>query len=216
MPYPKETVRHPITEWAEHDEKMLNEVVHGRWNPFKNEPIKDVSELFYVMRQVVNTDPSRLSIMLKLMKEHPKLIVFYNFNYELAMIRSLTSELWQGDKVAYAEWNGHKHEPIPEAGSWLYAVQYMAGAEGWNCVETNATSFWSLNYSYKLWEQAHGRIDRLNTPFKDLYYYTLRSKAAIDWAIWRSLKSKKSFQTQHFDMTNAEFANFSVKSVTKS
>ena len=139
------------------------------------------------------------------MGKHPRLIVFYNFDYELEMIRELKGE------VEFAEWNGHKHEDIPETDEWVYAVQYIAGAEGWNCIVTDAMVFWSLTYSYKLWEQAHGRIDRLNTPFINLYYYTLRSKAPIDRAIWRSLMSKQSFQTSHFDMTGEEFADFSYQ-----
>jgi hypothetical protein len=212
MPYIKETVRHPLTIWVDHNETDMAAVSNSRWNIFENRPIQDVSELFHVMRKVVNSDPSRLKALWELMEQHPKLIVFYNFDYELALLRTLKET--DGD-FEFAEWNGHKHEPIPSGPKWVYAVQYIAGAEGWNCKETNSMVFWSLTYSYKMWEQAHGRIDRLDTPFKDLYYYTLRSKAAIDWAIWRSLKSKKSFQAEHFNMTNAEFADFSVKNVIK-
>jgi hypothetical protein len=212
MPYIKETVRHPLTIWVEHNETDMAEVSNSRWNIFENRPIQDVSELFHVMRKVVNSDPSRLVALWELMEKHPRLIVFYNFDYELAILRTLKQT---DGEFEFAEWNGHKHEPIPSGPKWVYAVQYIAGAEGWNCHETDSMVFWSLTYSYKLWEQAHGRIDRLDSPFKDLYYYTLRSKAAIDWAIWRSLKSKKSFQAEHFNMTNAEFADFSVKSVIK-
>jgi hypothetical protein len=163
------------------------------------------------MRRVVNTDPSRSAKMDELVEKHDRLIIFYNFNYELDLIRALSGTLWRQKEREFAEWNGQKHEAIPKTDKWVYAVQYIAGAEGWNCVTTNAVAFWSLTYSYKLWEQAHGRIDRLNTPYTDLYYYTLRSKAPIDWAIWRSVKSKKNFQTAHYDMSNAQFAEFSVQ-----
>jgi hypothetical protein len=205
MPYDRETVRHPINVWTNHDEILMARVAHGRWDVFNDKPIRDIAELFHVMRKVVNTDPSRLKAIRELLAKHPRLIVFYNFDYELEILRTLQGE------ILVAEWNGHNHDEIPETDRWVYLVQYIAGAEGWNCVETNAVAFWSLTYSYKLWEQAHGRIDRLNTTHIDLYYYTLRSKAAIDWAIWRSLKSKKNFQTSHFDMTNSEFADFSVE-----
>lgn len=209
MPYDKETTRHPITIWVEHNEAAMVRVAHGRWNIFEDKPIRDVAELFHVMRRVCNADPSRLEAIRELLKQHDRLIVFYNFDYELEMLRQLREEL------PYAEWNGHKHEEIPETDKWVYIVQYIAGAEGWNCITTNAVAFWSLTYSYKLWEQAHGRIDRLNTPYRDLYYYTLRSKASIDWAIWRSLKWKKNFQTDHFDMSDQEFADFSVQNFDK-
>lgn len=201
MPYYKETVRHPINVWCEFDEILMARVSHGRWNVFEDKPIRDISDMMHQMRKVVNTDPSRLQAMHDLLEKHDRLIVFYNFDYELAILR-LLKEL---DGRAYAEWNGHKHEDIPQTDKWIYIVQYVAGAEGWNCITTNAVCFWSLTYSYKLWEQAHGRIDRLNTPYQHLYYYTLRSKAPIDWAIWRSLTSKRSFQTSHFEYTDEEF-----------
>src|SRR3954447_8451807 len=227
MPYYKETIRHSINLWCEHDELTMARVSHGRWNVFEDKPIRDVAEMFHVMRRVANSHPSRLEAIRELLTKHDRLIIFYNFDYELDILRELANDASGVDKTAleqdqrhfrstaleqddrqYAEWNGHKHQDIPTSDKWVYVVQYVAGAEGWNCITTDAVAFWSLTYSYKLWEQAHGRIDRLNTPYEHLYYYTLRSKAAIDWAIWRSLKSKKSFQTKHFDMTNEEFYEF--------
>lgn len=216
MPYIRETTRHPVNIWVEHDEALMYQVIHGRWNPFTDEPIRDIAELFHVMRKVVNSDPSRPQAIRKLLDKHDRLIVFYNFDYELEMLRELQIQLIEDDTGhKYAEWNGHKHEEIPQTEKWVYAVQYIAGAEGWNCTSTNAVAFWSLTYSYKLWEQAHGRIDRLDTQYLDLYYYTLRSKADIDWAIWRSLNSKKSFQTAHYDMNSADFAEFSTKNLPR-
>jgi superfamily II DNA or RNA helicase len=192
MPYEKQTTRHEIDVWVDHDPELLRRVEEDLWNPFKERPIRDVAEKFYVMRQVTNSDLSRLEALRGLLDKHRKLIVFYNFNYELAVLRSLKGEL------GYAEWNGHKHQEIPQDDRWVYVIQYSSGAEGWNCVETDAIAFWSLTYSYKLWEQAHGRIDRLNSPFFDLWYYTLRSRARIDEAILRALKTKKSFQNKYY------------------
>jgi hypothetical protein len=215
MPYAKQTVRIPNNVWCEWDQEALTRARTARWNPFKDEPIRDIAELFGVMRRIVNSNPSRIHAIQDLLEKHPRLIVFYNFNYELDVLRTVGDFFVPDLILPMAEWNGQKHEEIPDSERWLYLVQYAAGAEGWNCVSTDATAFYSLPYSYKLWEQAHGRIDRLNTPFTDLFYYYLRSKADIDWAIWRSLKSKKSFQFDHFDMEDSEFADFSVKNLPK-
>jgi hypothetical protein len=215
MPYQRQTNRITKNIWVDYDEEMMTRAAHGRWNMFKDEPIRDVAELFGVMRRVTNSHPTRLQAIGDLLNKHPRLIVFYNFNYELDILRTTGDFLLPDLSLPIAEWNGQKHEQIPDSERWLYLVQYAAGAEGWNCVSTDAMAMYSLPYSYKLWEQAHGRIDRLNTSFTDLFYYYLRSKAPIDWAIWRSLKAKKSFQFDHFDMENSEFADFSVKNLPK-
>jgi hypothetical protein len=191
MPYYKETVRHPVTCWMDYDQELYNTVWKKRWDPWKDRPVQEIGELCHLARKVVNSHPSRLIKLIELVKEHDKAIVFYNFDYELEMIRELSNVR----DLGYAEWNGHKHEEIPKTDRWVYAVQYLAGAEGWNCVETDTVIFWSMTYSYKLWEQAHGRIDRIDSPYLDLYYYNLRSKAVIDASVWRSLKAKKSFQS---------------------
>ena len=187
MYYPKETTRISRHMPVEYNKELYDSVVKNRWHLYQNRPIKDIAELFGVLRRVVNSDPTRVRTIEELLEKHPKMVVFYNFNYELDILRRL------GEKTAIAEWNGWKHEEIPTADSWLYLVQYVAGSEGWNCVETDTIAFYSLTYSYKNWEQAHGRIDRLNSPFTDLFYYDLRSKAGIDVAIWRALKAKKNF-----------------------
>ena len=148
-------------------------------------PVRSVAELFSLGRRVLNEDPSRLARVKDLLIEHPKMIIFYNFDYELEILRTL--------EVTQAEWNGHKHEQIPEGDEWIYLVQYTAGAEGWNCVTTNCALFYSATYSWRAFEQAKGRIDRLNTPFTDLWYFVLQSSGPIDVMIYRTLGDKKNF-----------------------
>jgi hypothetical protein len=144
------------------------------------------------MRKVVNTDPARADALMDILEEHPKCIVFYNFDYELEILRGFAGV------TTIAEWNGHRKQAIPDTDSWLYLVQYQAGAEGWNCVSTDTTVFWSLTYSWKNFEQAQGRIDRMNTPFTDLYYYVFVSKSWIDRAISKALASKRRFNERAY------------------
>lgn len=194
MFYDKPTTRHNEIIKVPYDKTCVKDINVRRWNPFKNEPIINASELCYLLRKVVNSDVSRLNKTLDIFKKHKRLIIFYNFNYELDILRSLNQIL----DCEIAEWNGQKHQPVPKSDSWIYLVQYTAGAEGWNCTQTNAILFYSQNYSYKIMEQASGRIDRLNTAYKDLYYYHLLSTAPIDIAISRALKKKKDFNANSF------------------
>ncbi|WP_347256101.1 DEAD/DEAH box helicase family protein [Anaerostipes sp. PC18] len=189
MDFNRSTVSHHEDVFVEYDVDKYKEVVKTRWNPFKNEPISNVSQFCYIQRKIVNMDESRQAALLELAEKHPRVIVFYNFDYELEILRNL----YYGDDVKIAEWNGHKHQPIPDAKKWMYLVQYNSGAEGWNCIKTDTIVFYSQNYSYKIMHQSAGRIDRLNTPYKDLYYYHLKSHANMDLAISRTLKEKKSF-----------------------
>ena len=200
MPYRKHTVRHTTTIATEYDKELFEVIWAKRWNPYEEAPIRDIAQCFYVMRKLVNSDPSRLAAVKELMEKHPRLIVFYNFDYELEILRTLEED------VPVAEWNGHKHQSIPVGKRWVYLVQYTAGSEGWNCTSTDATVFYSLTYSYKAFHQSHGRIDRLNTPYTDLFYYVLRSQAPIDRAVWKALTSKKTFHESAFGLDTLGFA----------
>lgn len=194
MDFQRNTVSHHEDVFVGYDIYTYKDLGRTRWNPYLDKPIENAAELCYTWRKIVNSDEDRQLALLKIFENHQKLIVFYNFDYELDILK----KLYYGEDVTVAEWNGHKHEPIPKTDSWVYLVQYTAGCEGWNCILTDAMVFYSQNYSYKVMEQARGRIDRLNTPFTDLYYYHLKSRAPIDMAISRALKAKKNFSERRY------------------
>lgn len=194
MDYIKKTKTHSIEIKTEFDKKLYNIIVKDRWNPYEDIPILNSSQLCYLMRRVSNSDETRKEAVRKLINENPRIIIFYNFDYELKILREVSKEF---DRQV-AEWNGHKHMPIPKKGNWIYLAQYTSSAEGWNCIETNVILFYSLNYSYKTMEQSAGRIDRSNTPFSDLYYYYLRSDSRIDEQILFCLSKKQDFNEKKF------------------
>ena len=196
MYFDRKTISHDENVSVIYDVQKYKQVTKDRWNPYTNEPIVNAAELCYIWRRIVNEDTSRQVALLEIFEKHPKIIVFYNFDYELDILKGLFKDI-KGD-FALAEWNGHKHQEIPETKSWAYLVQYTAGAEGWNCIKTDTIVFYSQNYSYKVLEQAKGRINRLNTPFVDLYYFHMKSKAPIDIAINRALTNKKKFNEGKF------------------
>lgn len=189
MPYERHTVRHLVERRVSFDRELFSSVWNRRWNVYEGQPIIDVAEKYRVGRKVVNTDPSRLDAIVELGLKHPRMIIFYTFDYELDLLQTLMPRM----DICVAEWNGHRHDPIPETKRWLYLVQYQAGSEAWNCTETDTIVYYSLTYSHRLFEQSQGRIDRLDTPFDDLYYYLLISDSQIDRLIWKALVAKKNF-----------------------
>ena len=189
MDFERPTVSHHEDIFCRYDIAKYKDASKLRWDPFKNEPITNAAGLCYVWRKIVNTDDSRQVALLELFEKHPRMIIFYNFNYELDILREVFGNL----ECEMGEWNGQVHQPVPSSRQWVYLVQYAAGAEGWNCITTDTIVFYSQNYSYKVMQQAAGRIDRLNTKYIDLYYYHLKSRSGIDLAISRALSQKRNF-----------------------
>lgn len=194
MDFHRDTIPHHEDVYVSYDISAYKDICRNRWNPWEDKPIENAAEFCYSLRKIVNTSESRQIALLELYEKHPKMIVFYNFDYELDILKGL----YYGDSVELAEWNGHKHQPVPDGDRWVYLVQYTAGAEGWNCIKTDTIVFFSQNYSYKIMQQSAGRIDRLNTPFLDLYYYHIKSRSGIDLAISKALKNKKKFNERKF------------------
>ena len=194
MNFKRPTVAHHIDVECSYDKAQYKTAMKERWDPFKNEPIAQASGLCYVLRKIVNSDDSRIEATINLLREKKRAIIFYNFNYELEALRNALNDL----NYTYSEWNGQCHEKIPNGDEWAYLVQYSAGAEGWNSTETDTIIFYSLNYSYKIMAQAAGRIDRLNTPYTDLYYYHLKSFASIDIAIAKAIDNKRIFNAMRW------------------
>lgn len=194
MDFKRQTVAHHEDMFVSFDVQKYKEMSKTRWNPYTDKPIANASELCYTWRKIVNSDESRQLALLKIFEEHQKIIVFYNFDYELDILKGLV----YGENVCIAEWNGHAHDAVPETESWVYLVQYTAGNAGWNCITTDTIVFYSQNYSYKIMQQSAGRIDRLNTPYRDLYYYHLKSRSGIDLAIARALKAKRNFSESRY------------------
>lgn len=188
------TIPHHEDVFVSYDISAYRELTRTRWNPWLEKPIETASELCYAWRKIVNSDDSRQIAVLEILEDHPRAIIFYNFDYELEILREIGYE--EGTEIA--EWNGHKHDALPTGSKWVYLVQYTAGCEGWNCITTDTIIFFSQNYSYKVQHQAEGRINRLNTPYQDLYYYHLRSRSGIDLAIHRALMDKKTFNEGAF------------------
>lgn len=202
MPYTKHTTAKTTYLPVSYDEELFKKAVDKLWHVYEERPLRTVAELFLVMRRVVNSHPSRLDAVRNLLRSHPRLIVFYSFDFELTLLRSLSDS-----GLIVAEWNGHKHEDLPTGDTWVYLVQYAAGSEGWNCTTTDTVVFYSLTYSYKHWHQAHGRTDRLNTLYQELYYYVMMSNSLIDRAIMQALKEKRSFNESSF----SELGNYQAQ-----
>ena len=194
MEFDRKTASHHEDVYVNYDISKYKDITRNRWDIWEDKPIENAAGLCYALRKIVNIDSSRHVALMEIVEKHPRAIIFYNFDYELDILKGL----YYGEDVEIAEWNGHKHQPIPESDKWIYLVQYNAGAEGWNCIKTDTIIFYSQNYSYKVMVQSSGRIDRLNTPFTDLYYYHLKSRSGIDLAISRALKSKKKFNETRF------------------
>ena len=204
----RNTVRNVIDIPVGYDVAKYKKATKDLWDPYKDEPIPSASSLCYVQRRIVNEDESRCIKLLEIMEDNPKIIVFYNFDYELDILRDLCENYKKSHRgFDYAEWNGHYHQDIPNTKSWVYLSQYTSGCEGWNCIKTDTMVFYSQNYSYKVVEQAQGRTDRMNTPFTNLYYYNFKSSAWIDVKIAKALKEKKIFNERDYGDSISRFAN---------
>lgn len=194
MPFKKIAEKEEINIICDFDKLIYQTIYKDRWNPWEGCPIENAAEMCYLLRKCCNSNESRIQKLLEILEQHKKVIIFYNFDYELELLLNNITR-------AITQWNGHQHDEILDEDEWCHLVQYSAGAEGWNCITTDTIIFWSLSYSYKMTAQAAGRIDRMNTPFTTLYYYRMFTTSDIDKAINLALTTKKDFNVNKFSKT---------------
>lgn len=194
MPVERHTTRERETVYCDYDRDLYKWVVKNRMDPWTEEPLRDAGGVCRILRKVVSDNDWRSEQAKRILSSNERVIVFYNYNYELDRILAVAESLG----LPTAQWNGHRHDAIPAEPRWVYICQYTSAAEGWNCTSTDTVLFWSLNYSWRVTEQCEGRIDRLNTPYSRLKYYFLESHSSIDEAVRRSLSSKKVFNERAF------------------
>ena len=207
MDYTHDIVKHNEDIYCSYDIQQYKFVIRNRKNIYKeNEPIQNAGEMCNVLRRIVNSDETRQIKLLEILESHPRAIIFYNYDYEREILLNLGYEY--GTEIA--EWNGHAHQPVPEGNKGVYICQYNSASEGWNCIRTNCVIFYSQNYSYKMMTQAAGRVDRLNTPYDELYYYYLKSRSGIDLAVSRALADKKKFNEGRFVGWNKSQVSYNV------
>lgn len=200
MTFVRKTTQNHIDVVTDYNKAEYRYLIKNRFDPIKNEPFANAAAMCYALRRVVNSDESRRYAVEEIVQAHKRVIIFYNFDYELDILKTLD----YGPGCVIAEYNGHRHDTVPEADRWVYLVQYTAGCEGWNCTATDTILFYSQNYSWKVMQQACGRIDRLNTPYEELYYYHIKSKSSIDMAIGRALNTKRVFNERAFTNWSTE------------
>lgn len=194
MNFKRATLAHHETIIVPYNVDIYKQLLKTRWNVYESRPVETSAELCYLLRKTVNSDYRRLETLANLLSQHKRAIIFFNHTYEAELIIELCKSL----DIPCARWDGKKHEQIPKTDAWAYIVQYAAGDSGWNCTDTDTVIFYSQSYSYKSTVQAAGRIDRLNTPFTDLYFFHLRSNAGIDRAINAALKRKQEFNATRY------------------
>ena len=192
MPYERTTTRNKQRIFVEFDRNLYRQILKTRQDPVTGEPFKNSSALMAAIRRANNSHTSRLEETRKILANHPRVIIFYNYDFELEILRTLK------DSHEVYEFNGHKHDPVPTTESWVYLVQYKAGSEGWNCTSTDTMIMYSLNYAHRMMEQAYGRIDRLNTPYSILNYYLLMASSSLDLGIWEAIQRKRTFSESAF------------------
>lgn len=194
MNFKRATLAHHETIIVPYNVDIYKQLLKTRWNVYESRPVETSAELCYLLRKTVNSDYRRLETLANLLSQHKRAIIFFNHTYEAELIIELCKSL----DIPCTRWDGKKHEQIPKTDAWAYIVQYAAGDSGWNCTDTDTVIFYSQSYSYKSTVQAAGRIDRLNTPFTDLYFFHLRSNAGIDRAINAALKRKQEFNATRY------------------
>ena len=124
-----------------------------------------------------------------------RLIVFYNFNAELAVL----TEAVKAAERPLSFVNGHVKDltAYEEQSDSVTLIQYQAGAMGLNLQKANKVIYFTLTDKSELFEQSKKRIHRIgqNLP---CFYYLLICKNSVEELVLKTLEQRRDFTDELF------------------
>ena len=124
-----------------------------------------------------------------------RLLVFYNFNNELEILKNIAIKL----EKPISEFNGEVKNlsNYENEENSVTFIQYQAGSMGLNLQKANKIIYFTLTETSELFEQSKKRIHRIGQE-KTCFYYLLICENSIEESILKSLEIKKDFTDDLF------------------
>lgn len=125
-----------------------------------------------------------------------RLIVFYNFNAELELLKRIAASL---DRPI-SEVNGQTKDltAYEQEDNSITFIQYQAGAMGLNLQKANKIIYFTLTDKSELFEQSKKRIHRIGQE-QPCFYYILMCKGSVEEVILQTLEMRKDFTDELFN-----------------
>lgn len=124
-----------------------------------------------------------------------RLIVFYNFNEELARMKAIVEDLEKPISIV----NGSVKDlsAYENQSNSVIFVQYQAGAKGLNLQKANKIIYFTLPQNPEDFEQSKKRIHRIGQKNNCFYYY-LMVRNSVEEDILETLKMRKEYDDELF------------------
>lgn len=124
-----------------------------------------------------------------------RLIVFYNFNEELARMKVIVEDLEKPISIV----NGSVKDlsAYENQSNSVTFVQYQAGAKGLNLQKANKIIYFTLPQNPEDFEQSKKRIHRIGQKNNCFYYY-LMVRNSVEEDILETLKMRKEYDDELF------------------
>ncbi|WP_368076685.1 SNF2-related protein [Clostridium tyrobutyricum] len=125
-----------------------------------------------------------------------RIIIFYNFNKELEIIKKLCEKL---DKpISIINGAVKDLDNFNQYNNSITLVQYQAGAMGHNLQKSNKIIYFSLPLQSELFEQSKKRIHRIGQE-KTCFYWYLITQNSIEEQIYQTLKERRDYTNKLFE-----------------